>query len=229
MYADVGLVAEPVAMYPLPPLPAAAFGDFWADTPWLHVPESRRTVFAPVEKPFRGRLLGGSAKPSKLAALAAKRKMQQERKVAGISDENQPPERAISLLDRLGSKFTEKETERTSAQSGDVGEDQLLPRKFPIRKKRSPSPETQPAPAPEEPSEPAAPPPPDLRADPSVFAKTMLGSSRPWTVPYESRQEDSKILLPAISDAAGRNPFSDPSPDDLVLQKQSKGRADTVA
>jgi len=208
---------------------AAAPEDFWADVPWLSVPETRRTVFTPVNEPFRGRLLGGSAKPSKLAALAAKRKMQQEQKDSGMSDENQPPERAISLLDRLGSKPAPKETERPGAQNEYVGDDQPLPRKFPIRKKRSPSPEKEPAPAPEEPAKPAAPPPPDLRADPSIFAKTMFGSSRPRIVTNQSRQEDRNIHLPAASSPAGHNPFSDPSPDDLVLQKQSKGRADTVA
>ncbi|KAF3761409.1 hypothetical protein M406DRAFT_342209 [Cryphonectria parasitica EP155] len=54
--------------------------DFFADMPWLRIPEDRRTVFISPPRP-RGGLLGGSSsqpKMSKLQALAAARKRKAE-------------------------------------------------------------------------------------------------------------------------------------------------------
>ncbi|KAJ9640515.1 hypothetical protein H2199_006054 [Coniosporium tulheliwenetii] len=155
------------------------------DTPWLQLPEHRRGNISLEPVIPQLRLLGGSSKPSsKLAALAAARKKKEEEKRAAAPTTDtsaQLPDRAISLLDRLGSKAsggscTEKNAP-LSAPSSHVLE-QARPRPYPVRPKKEPSTsrleeskETVP-PAPE-----ATKPEPllDMKAEPSTFARIMVG------------------------------------------------------
>ena len=74
-----------------------AAADWFKDVPWFNIPPEREGVILaePVYPPLR--LLGGSAKPSKLAALAAARK----KKETDLKNTNTPAvdDKPLSLLD----------------------------------------------------------------------------------------------------------------------------------
>jgi elongation factor 1 alpha-like protein len=229
---------------PLPPTSCAnSFNlvDFFQDTPWGHVPPHRLANITMEPSLWKGGLLGGSAKPSKLAQLAAARKRKEEEKQA--STESSQSGRSISLLDQLS---TNKENARSSSKPQNLvtATTETPKARFPTRAKSATNP------VPEVPSEPFKSPPPtqevvsepfpDLRAKPSMFAQTMFGQRAPVLggVPLQgmdemdldppaTHQEGSMFTLPYTSDPefAARNPFSGPSPDDVVLRAQSKGSA----
>jgi len=209
--------------------------DFFRDTPWLNVPNERRGNIMVESLYPRGGLLGGSgepAKPSKLAALAAARKKAQEDKKTASVDASgaKEPGTSVSLLEKLS--IRPKKEVASSKQSGPSDD---LKRKLSTSSSREApargisrlkpqeetvieavvEPKTQ---LPEKQPVAAV---PDLRAAPSTFARTMLGSTHnppPVT-------EDSMISLPypRLAAATDRNPFAGPSPDDVVLNAQTKG------
>lgn len=178
---------------------------------------------------MRTGLLGGSGKPSKLAALAAaRRKKKEEELAAQAAGSSAGPERSISLLDRLGAK---KEGDQPREA---VREDKPIP----IRRKSTP-----PKPVPSDipaskreriihPKEPSPQPTPQVRrpsgtvakADPSAFASALLGAS--------SRQPESDDALAHPSSFAVSffplKSFAGPSPDDVVLAAQSKAPMGSV-
>ncbi|KAJ9661587.1 hypothetical protein H2201_006443 [Coniosporium apollinis] len=214
---------EPLPAYPVPiaigtPFSSVLARDFFKDTPWLQLPEHRRGNISLEPVIPQLRLLGGSSKPSsKLAALAAARKKKEEEKRAAAPTTDtsaQLPDRAISLLDRLGSKAsggscTEKNAP-LSAPSSHVLE-QARPRPYPVRPKKEPSTsrleeskETVP-PAPE-----ATKPEPllDMKAEPSTFARIMVG-------PHDSSH--------GSQNRSKEGSFFSVPPDDVVVNAQSKG------
>ncbi|KAK3115516.1 hypothetical protein LTR53_005052 [Teratosphaeriaceae sp. CCFEE 6253] len=101
------------------------------------------------------RLLGGSSKLAKLA--------EERRKKAAATTQSATSASGLSSLDRL--------TKPRDAKENDVALLMAEPRKYPIRKKREPTPP---------PREPTPPPPaepveekPDLKASPTIFASTL--------------------------------------------------------
>jgi len=210
--------------------------DFFRDTPWLNVPNERRGNIMGQSRYPRGGLLGGSgetAKPSKLAALAAARKKAQEDKKKALLEAsgNKEPSTSVSLLEKLSIR-PKNEGIAKSAQSGTSDD---LKRKLSTSSSREVPPRLLSRQKPQEGSvadiavdlqakvhekEPFAAV-PDLRAIPSSFARTMLGPARnspPVT-------EDNMITLPypRLAAPTDRNPFAGPSPDDVVLNAQAKG------
>ncbi|KAF4541878.1 Elongation factor TU GTP binding domain-containing protein [Lasiodiplodia theobromae] len=237
--------ADPSVAFPLPMfLPTMRTGrastDFFADTPWLNVPAHRLGKLAEVHTAPRGYLLGGSSKPSKLAALAAARKKKQEEAKASApvssADAGEPAQdKAIALLDRLKTKTETPPkdpspgpsvlSEKTNVEEEEA-KAQAKPRAYPIRRKKSPSlvreePVVEPEPLPEPEEQPATKRVKleDVLGTPSTFATSMFGP-RPG-----GQLDHSMFPLPYTSypEYAKAKPFAGPSPDDVVLNAQAKG------
>lgn len=213
--------------------------DFFADTPWLNVPQERLANIL-IEPVFpRGGLLGGSAaaKPqSKLAALAAARKKAAEDKKRGAEPEQSSGGDGLgdgtgstALLDRLNALKVGKPGDQDGANQT-LSTTKPASRAYPKRQKlEEPEPEPQPPepePAPTEPEKPQGPTVEELSAPPSIFASTMLGSSSKASKPRPAATTDSlaPFSLPYPHDSKQTNdPFAGPSPDDIVIKAQSKG------
>jgi elongation factor 1 alpha-like protein len=179
-------------------------------------------------------LLGGSSKPSKLAALAATRKKQNEEKKRGESAAIADADRAVSLLDQLAVK--KASSSPVSKSTNSPGSSDRMRLTAALRPKsntpREPIVE-QPTPELEEnvSSEPLL---PIFKNKPSVFAQALCGvetestegaslaispsnnmtsSTKPvFSLPYASNEKFIKA-----------DPFAKPSPDDVVLAAQSQG------
>lgn len=215
-------------MRPQPMVPA----DYFRGISWNRdeIPESMLSNLVLQAQHPRGGLLGGSSKPSKLAALAAARKRKEEEKrTATAASEADQSERAIALLDRLTLKkenvqpFQSSETQQTSGRS-----------RFTSRQKVSEQSTEEPLQPEQQPEEvEMQTPPPDLRAVPSLFAQAICQQSSTdvqsdnliRTSLDSNRQWSSKFVLPYANDPSYMmdNPFAKPSPDDVVLRAQSKG------
>jgi elongation factor 1 alpha-like protein len=207
---------------------AAAFFD---EIPWGSVSVSRLAEFSHRPMYPRGGLLGGS---SKLAKLAAARKQKEQEKQAATQETDAG--RSIAILDRLGTK---KENDKDLATAlSHIAIEKRRPA-FPTRPKRAASPIREPEPKREEklaPS-PTLRPTSELRAQPSIFAQTIFGHETPTTggaslsgpqpAHTVDRRDSDTFTLPFLNDPEflKRNPFSGPSPDDIVLRAQSKGPA----
>ncbi|KAJ9619893.1 hypothetical protein H2203_008167 [Taxawa tesnikishii (nom. ined.)] len=173
--------------------------DYWfKDVPWFNVPPEMtgKIVIEALQPPLR--LLGGSGKPSKLAALAAARKKKEaEQKAASgqaaESSDEKHDSTAASLLDRLGTRSNRTAPVQSTETPKDVpSASQPAPqRMYPIRKKKSPSPPPPDLPqasplmeiTPNRPEKTQ----PDLRAGPSVFASAMIKEA-------DDAKKDSKAV-----------------------------------
>lgn len=240
-----GTLDEVVAPY-LASLPRNSYTpstatDFFSDTPWGNIPIHRRANLYPVSRFPKLGLLGGSAKPSKLAALAAARKKREEERQ--VTAQATQTGRSIALLDRLGPAKENVISQAVTPSAKRASTEQPLPARTPTRPKKEPSPirEKSPVPVPVESSdsESSVEIADDLRARPSMFAQTMFGQRAPSTGgvalqleemdidPPVHRSQGSMFPLPYANDPefATRDPFSGPSPDDVVLRAQSKGPA----
>ncbi|KAE7996953.1 hypothetical protein FH972_001629 [Carpinus fangiana] len=197
--------------------------DLFKDIPWLGIPKERLGNITVVPVKPKGKLLGGSGKPSKLAALAAARKKaQEERKMADDDKRNDTP---VALLDRL--KLQPESSEQSTAERP-TGTKKNLPEHEQGQLRRYARPKnqympkdamTQPTPQPIlQPAEEHKPAPQHLRIHPSVFASTMLGSSAIL------RPEDELLFtMPLPQPSTTSSPFAGPSPDDVVKIAQTKG------
>jgi len=205
--------------------------DLFADIPWFNVPEERVGTIVPdrVRPPLR--LLGGTGKPSKLAALAAARKKKEaEQKAAQEGVQSEKPAGVASLMDRLGTRSAQPASQE-NLKPGNISQ------AIPIRKRKSPSPPppvedrrpAAPEPTKPETAEPSLKPVEHVRAGPSVFASTMCGGSSRRRPSHQDTATLSQNILPAIygpdANLANTNAFSGPSPDDIVMQAQAKGSA----
>lgn len=191
------------------------------DIPWLRVPPERRGDITVIPCLPQGRLLGGSGKPSKLAALAAARKKAQENKDKPEQQQNA----SIDLLDRL-SLHSEK---ATSPQSpGESSSKRSLPgpeipnRRYPRLKHAEVIQEPvarQTVPLPPAPTDrPVQLAQHELRTNPSAFASTMLGPQ------HELLSVGVGVFqLPQMQPQTSSNAFAGPSPDDIVKTAQEKG------
>jgi elongation factor 1 alpha-like protein len=216
--------------------------DFFADTPWLNVPQERlaNILIEPIYP--RGGLLGGSAvavKPqSKLAALAAARKKAAEDKKRGaevvessIRDDLGEGTGSGVLLDRLNAlKVRGSSAQGENAAFQTISTTKAASRAYPKRQKleepepEPPAPDTEPIAA--EPEEPQGPTAEEMTAPPSIFATTMLGHATrpPRQQPTATMTDSTTFSLPYPNDPKQTNDaFAGPSPDDVVITAQSKG------
>ncbi|KAI6810375.1 elongation factor EF-1 alpha subunit [Hortaea werneckii] len=178
-----------------PIMPPMSVADWFRDIPWSDVPSEIQGHLEP-SLPARPspKLLGGS---TKLAKLAEERR----RKAASEAKEAPSPAStsALGSLDRLSKP-------KEGAKENETPEPRPEPKKYPIRKKREPTPP---------PKEPTPPPPeseeelPDLRASPTEFGMTlstsptngihapqmtlkdMLGDCTAATAPNKSKQQSA--------------------------------------
>jgi elongation factor 1 alpha-like protein len=209
-------------------------GDFFADAPWGCIPADRKSTMTHVPAFPRLGLLGGSSKPSKLAALAASRKRQNEEKKKGESATTPDPDRAVSLLDQLAVKKTASASASKASSSPAASDRMRLTAAFrpksnipqePVVKPTTPEPEKVIS------SEPLQ---PIFKNEPSIFAQALCGvgteptegarlsipasinapsSTKPvFSLPYASNEKFIKA-----------DPFAKPSPDDVVLAAQGQG------
>lgn len=184
---------------PMPPLSAA---DWFKGTPWTHVPAQDVGLLVPCQPVGpEPRLLGGS---SKLAKLAEERR----RKAAAPQQASQAAAiDSISGLDRLSKPKDTKENDLPVAREP--------PKKYPIRRRRSPTPPPrEPTPPPEKAAEVL----PDLRCPPTAFGVTLASTS--------SGPEGVKTM--GLQDLFGERyslgAFAGPSPDDTVIKAQQGSR-----
>ena len=217
--------------------------DFFRDSPWLNIPLDRRSEITIEPLYPRGLLLGGSSnevvpKVSKLAALAAARKRKENEKINNTSSNHSAS--SISLLDKLSIGESNSDTSKNgfhptiavkpqaSESQGSASGGQT--RKYPTRRRRSPTPipsvetvKERPVNVESKPLESAL-----ITASPSAFALTMLGSTpRHCCTSSEELRPNIRLFKSSFipdEKAAKSNPFTGPSPDDIVAKAQtSKG------
>lgn len=199
LFADCYLTARTIR----PPMSAA---EWFQDVPWTQIPPEMQGNIVPNE-PLRPmpKLLGGS---SKLAKLAEERR----KKAAAAANGALSPatDGVLSSLDRLSKSKDTKEN--------DVPVPKAEPKKYPIRRKREPTPPPrEPTPPPPEPEEEK----PNLRASPTGFGRTLAASQ------FHGHDASSMTLKDILGSEVAADPFKGPSPDDTVLraQQHSKGLA----
>jgi elongation factor 1 alpha-like protein len=207
---------------------------FFNDMPWGQVPLHRIGAFTHVKMTPSGGLLGGAPKMSKLAALAAaKKKQAEERRQAEQQESTTETSTAISLLDRLVIKKDSPAGQDSASSRAPVSTGPKLA----FRRKATVEKETDLVPdqsvkevAPAKPKQ-------NLRAPPSTFAQALLGSpedvvSTGSTLDGASNEPPAKRRKSVIASFdlpyatskiyTAADPFSKPSPDDVVLNAQSK-------
>jgi elongation factor 1 alpha-like protein len=186
-----------------PIMPPTSAADWFRDVPWHNVPAEMHGLLAPSQPEMpRPKLLGGSSKLAKLA--------EERRKKAAAAAEGPAitTNGALSSLDRLSRPKEVNENEDPAPKPE--------PKKYPIRKKREPTP------PPREPTPPPAPPEeekPDLRASPSQFGWTLS------TSPPSTHAPPQMTLKDMVGSEVELDSFKGPSPDDVVIraQQHSKG------
>lgn len=185
------------------PLSTKSAADWFRDTPWTNVPADMLGQLVPTEpEPPRIKLLGGS---SKLAKLAEERR----KKAAAAAQPTQTaaaPD-STSSLDRLAKPKDIKENVAPTSKAE--------PKKYAIRRKRSPTPPPkEPTPPPEEPKEQL----PDLRTSPSAFGRTLSAGSA------HSSNTRQMALQDLLGSSYAPDPFEGPSPDDTVMRAQDRSK-----
>lgn len=191
-----------------------SMADFFQDTPWGRVPPHRLTTMTKVRPSgYKGGLLGGS----KLQALAAKRKQKQE--TAPEADAAKT-EKAVELLDRLCVTGESRPLLRAGGSNSTK-----LTAKYPSRK-RTPPPEERPVQEEGPNANSKAEQPtiefPDLRAQPSMFGATLCGLAKPTMEPTIEHPSTFSLPYARSGTFSKANPFSGPSPDDVVQQAQAR-------
>lgn len=227
--------------------------DFFRDCPWLNVPPHRKADILVEPLCPRLGLLGGApesgGKVSKLAALAAARKKKEGEKNAAtpvaVPPSNPQLEKTevplpelrgtpLSIRDRLAAnnaKSPKPAEENASLQrlSKPGLPTSSLARK-PSPDKSQPAAPSMPPPVPgtEVPSEKELDdqkPKIDIRASPSTFASTIVGTTAIPT-PEPSHLHSNSVDLLRIYGQNHAEPFdfADPSPDDVVLNAQNTAK-----
>jgi len=243
--ADIVSCSDPRARYPLPCPSGPCSGsfsvtEFFKDSPWLHVPIHRRGEILIEPLYPRLQLLGGSSsttegKVSKLAALAAARRKKETDKASEGQSTQQSS--SVALLDKLStSKKAEatkdpKSTTASDSMSDDskVYDENNIPgqtRRYPLRRRGIPTPPSEIPHEPPKEKEPEAQPVQDttLQANPSIFAKTVLGY-RAIEPPSGTLHTDFKFPYITDPNFTKSIAFTGPSPDDIVSNTQAKGAA----
>lgn len=196
--------------------PRQSCASFFADMPWMNIPEDRRTVFTKPERVYGGGLLGGSSAPpkmSKLQALAAarKRKAEEKKPEAGLEEiapkeqtQTETVERGLARM-----KIVQKMANRSQPPVIPVAKADITSPLPPLVDGTSESRE-----------EPQTPQNPVPKAEPSAFAQALLNNDSASEAP--SRLYPPPWMAYTTPDAL-REAFSKPSPDDVVLAAQSQG------
>ncbi|KAI0187550.1 P-loop containing nucleoside triphosphate hydrolase protein [Xylaria flabelliformis] len=212
--------------------PRPSLNQFFHDMPWLDIPNERRTLF--IEPPCPpGGLLGGSAPPgkmSKLQALAAARKKKAEEQ----KSENRKLESQKTTSPPIPTALeTPKEpTKRTSSALAERLSSRQDAKPLPIHTKTqthlasdttaehlstvTTQPHISDLPTTKDPSLDA------LIAAPSTLALTLFGSSTSRSAPVPRKQQCYELPYMRFLTSSNADPFSEPSPDDVVLAAQSK-------
>lgn len=204
--------------------------EFFEDTPWFNVPQERLGHIVIESMRPRGRLLGGSGKPSKLAALAAARRKaaQEDKAKSGVAASSNSADAARQTADptaELDALHISSPHDSSRSSTGSV--------------LQQPASVSSPPPSQSAPElgrqyrEPMAASRAeseagsvirllnvdDIKAVPSAFARTMLGEDQGRMT--EDNIESLRYLnaLPSTN----TDPFAGPSPDDVVLKAQAKG------
>ncbi|KAK0943482.1 hypothetical protein LTR29_005065 [Friedmanniomyces endolithicus] len=177
---------------PCMPLPS----NWFRDVPWTLPPETQGHL-VPAAPVYRPRLLGGSSK-------LAKPTEERGKKLATAGVEESTADRASSSPDRPTKPKEPKENEAPLT----VGE----PRKSPRSEKREPKP--PPSSGLEEEM-------PDLRAQPTDFARTLSARPIPDTLPA------AMSLLNLLGSERSEDPFKGPSPDGTVTKAQNRSKGMT--
>lgn len=206
------------------------------DFSWSAIPRHRLGLITTARALPRGYLLGGSGRPSKLAALAAARKRAQEQKkqVPPNGNRENDEERvqtseasSVALLDKLslrgkgavGSEQDIPDLEQNPEVS--PGRDQPGPRRYKRQKVEEEPPEPHPSsealPETSKDRSDSSPRVTQLQATPSMFASVLTGA--PSRSGAKQQQLQSHISLRHQS----KDPFAEPSPDDRVNTAQTKG------
>ena len=174
---------------------------WFRDIPWSGVPCSMQGQLIPLHTLSRPQLLGGSSKLAKLA--------EERRKKAAASPSNPTASNTrLSALDRLSKPVSNDENTAPQIKTE--------ARKYPIRKKKEPTPPPlEPEPEVEEPVEEA----PDLRASPTQFGETLA------TVPRQTSGSDVIPFKNLLDSRTDHDPFQEPSPDDTILRAQQRSKA----
>lgn len=234
--------------YPLQPPPPATCAsqfsvrEFFKDSPWLNVPTHRKAEILIEPLYPRLGLLGGapeaSGKMSKLAALAAARKKREAQANGPGSQSVSPPSeeeksRSISLLDRLSAGKPQISPQEPRTPKLSLRKDRSAP-SVPLASPTSPPVEATPEPEAQIPDkgppdvEPDTKPhrvQVDLRADPSIFATTIVGqwNKEMASSPHcSSRKIDMRVVFG--QDLTDTFNFAEPSPDDAVLNAQNAAK-----
>lgn len=221
--------------------PTISMASFFADMPWLNIPEDRRTTFVAPQR-HRGGLLGGSSTPklSKLQALAAARKKKaneeatlvllpkEEHTVPGKRSESEP------VLQPDGQKAIEKQdTPRKKSKRRPTDDDHVRKDNYateiasqgPIPKETASSWFSQPRPRPQM----------DgahdevTMAQPSAFAQVLCSGSTSTKHPASLSPGPQPVQVAGLAPwvafttpEALREAFEQPSPDDVVLAAQTQ-------
>ncbi|OQE03620.1 hypothetical protein PENSOL_c001G00453 [Penicillium solitum] len=246
---------QPVPAYPAPPATAHfSAADFFRDCPWLNIPSHRISDILIEPLYPRLGLLGGApesgGKLSKLAALAAARKKKEGEKAPSQPETSTPstpkfeqpktssldhPGTARSLRDRLAAsgRSTPKPSEspaplrRLATPNSDS---HLTPKRPESDTKKSSASEVSESmqrmvlearePEPQQPV-------PTIRAEPSAFARVLIGAATGPTAaePRHYLHFNSSDLLRIYGhDHAEPFDFAAPSPDDVVLNAQNTAK-----
>ncbi|KAI1741626.1 hypothetical protein F4680DRAFT_56238 [Xylaria scruposa] len=209
--------------------PRRSPNEFFHDMPWLDIPNERRTLFIEPPRPPGG-LLGGSGKMSKLQALAAARKKKAEeqksenRKLESQETISPPIRTALETLKepnkRTSSGLAERLSSRQDAKplpihtkiqthlASDTTAEHLntvatQPYMSDLSTTKDPSLDA-------------------LIAAPSTLALTLFGSSTSRSTPVPRKQQCYELPYMRFLASSNADPFSEPSPDDVVLAAQSK-------
>ncbi|KAK1814273.1 hypothetical protein LTR12_011318 [Friedmanniomyces endolithicus] len=177
---------------PCMPLPS----NWFRDVPWTLPPETQGRL-VPAAPAYRPRLLGGS---SRLAEAAEER----AKKAATTSAEGFMANGASSSLDR----HTKPKEPRENRAPSTVDE----PKNSPMREKREPTPPSSSGLEAEK---------PDLRAQPTAFARTLSARPTPDTLPA------AMSLLNLLGSERSEDPFKGPSPDGTVTKAQNRSKGMT--
>lgn len=177
---------------------------WFSDIPWTNIPSHLQGhLVPPIPCASRPKLLGGS---SKLAKLAEERR--KKAAAATSAPVKEAPNADFSSLDRL--------SKSKDAKENTAPEPKAEPKKYPIRRKREPTPPPrEPTPEPEEIKEEG----PNLKASPTSFGRALSAGE------YQIDQPTKMMLKDLLGHEDAEDPFSGPSPDDAVLRAQghSKG------
>lgn len=210
--------------------PNSTTANFFADMPWMNIPEHRRTVLV-APPPACGGLLGGSSggpKMSKLQALAAARKKKTQevkknddlvilpKEVPTSGTKSTPPEDApaawspppaveMPAVGRESAQEPHQDSRASKIQSGNVDSVSSAPRKRPhsttLDGTVDDTPEIQ-------------------KRTPSTFAQTLLPFASGTPLAYR-RLYPLPWMVHTTMEAL-QEVFEKPSPDDVVLAAQSQ-------